>query len=166
MVRNGIVEELLVDFGPSALLIDTKFARSDAEKIVAYLRSSGARLTQIYISHGDPDYYFGLEEIKAVYPDVIAQATRRTARHITRTVLNKLEVWAPVLGDQVPKNVVFPKPTDETSFQFEGLDIQIFGSDRARTTLYIPALKMLVGGGARDGRKRRRVHCGYGGALS
>lgn len=135
IIRNG-----------NALLIDAKFTRADAAKIAAFLRDSGIRLTQIYISHGDPDYYFGLEEIKASHPNVIARATRRTTRHIVRTVLNKLETWAEALGDEAPKNVVFPKLTDEKRFEFEGLAIEIFGSDITRTTLYIPSLGMLVGG--------------------
>lgn len=135
LVRNG-----------NALLIDTKFTKTDAQEIVNYLRSTNTELTDIFISHGDPDYYFGLERIKQAYPTVIAQTTPSVAQHITNTMLNKLQVWGEVLGEETPNNLVVPQIYENETLTFEGLEIEIFGSDRSRVALYIPELNTVVGG--------------------
>jgi glyoxylase-like metal-dependent hydrolase (beta-lactamase superfamily II) len=35
----------------------------------------GKKLSTIYVSHGDPDFYFGLEEFKKYFPAYAAAAT-------------------------------------------------------------------------------------------
>lgn len=140
------VTSVLLFRNQRALLVDSKFTKTDAQRILSYLRDSGAALTHIFISHGDPDYYFGLEEIKEAHPRVIARTTPSVANRITRTILNKLGVWAEALGAEIPQNIVLPQIMNETSFDFEGLTVRIFGSDPTRITLYIPQLNMLLGG--------------------
>lgn len=135
IIRNG-----------DALLIDTKFTQTDAQEIVNYLKNADVDLTQIFISHGDPDYYFGLERIKQAYPDVIAYTTPSVAQHVANTMLNKLEVWGEVLGDEQPDNLVMPKIFEATSFEFNGLTLEVFGSDPTRITVYIPEYNLLLGG--------------------
>ncbi|MBL1226511.1 MBL fold metallo-hydrolase [Enterococcus sp. BWR-S5] len=140
------VTSTLIISGDNALLVDTKFTKNDGQEIVNYLEKNKLNLTDIFISHGDPDYYFGLEEIKSVYPNVIAKTTPSVAEHITNTVLNKLVVWGEVLQDQKPRNVVLPEIYTEKEFTFEGIDIEIFGSDESRISLYIPQYEMVLGG--------------------
>lgn len=140
------VTSTLIIRNKKALLIDTKFTKTDAEEIIRYIQDKKLELVDVFVSHGDPDYYFGLEEIKAQFPRVIARNTPATAERITSTVLSKLVAWAGVLGDQVPENIVVPKVFSEPSFSFEGLEIQIYGSDPARITLYLPQHNVFVGG--------------------
>lgn len=143
---NFCVTSTLVIRNSRALLIDAKFSKTDANRIISYIQDQGLELTQIFISHGDPDYYFGLEEFKAVYPRVIARTTPETAKRITSTMLEKLVTWEPVLGDEIPQNLVVPQILNATSFTFEGLTIEIFGSDSTRIALYLPDFNMIVGG--------------------
>lgn len=129
-----------------ALLIDTMFNKDDPKKIVEFLKENGVELVDIFISHSDPDFYFGLEEIKANYPRVIAKTTPESAKRITRTVLDKLVIWGKVLKEQTPENIVIPKVYTEDSFEFEGLKIEKYGSNPSRITLYIPKLSLVLGG--------------------
>lgn len=140
-----VTSSLLIQ-GKKALLIDAKFTKTDAREIVRYLQDNKLELTDIFITHGDPDYYFGLEAIKAAYPHVIAKTTPGAAQRITGTVLNKLVTWEPVLGDETPGNIILPKVVEDTSFVFEGLEIQVFGADPTRITLYLPEFQMLLAG--------------------
>ncbi len=144
--KNFCVTASLVIRNNNALLIDTKFNKTDPRKILYYLQYTGLRLTDIFISHGDPDYYFGLEEIKAAYPKVIARTTPSVAQHITNTVWNKLVVWKDALQDEIPRNIVLPEILTDNSFTFEGLHFNIFGSDRSRIALYCPELRLVAGG--------------------
>ncbi|HHW4678424.1 MAG TPA: MBL fold metallo-hydrolase [Xylella sp.] len=63
------VSSLLVTGNKEALLIDTEFSAADARQLVEKIKAAGKRLTTIYISHGDPDYYFGLDIVHAAFPD-------------------------------------------------------------------------------------------------
>ncbi|MEO6677582.1 MAG: MBL fold metallo-hydrolase, partial [Pseudomonas sp.] len=53
------VTSVLVSGAKEAILVDAQFGKSQAEQVVQKIRASGKQLTTIYISHGDPDYYFG-----------------------------------------------------------------------------------------------------------
>lgn len=48
-------------------LIDAQFQRDDAEELVKKIKATGKKLTTVYISHSDPDFYFGLDVIKAAF---------------------------------------------------------------------------------------------------
>lgn len=145
-VSFQVISTLIVR-NENALLVDTKFSKTDAQNIIRYLQDSGLNLTRIFISHGDPDYYFGLEEFRAAYPGAEVGTTTEVAKHIEGTVASKLKVWAEALGNELPKNFAMPENLVDTSFGFEDLTIEIFGSNPTRITLYIPELNMLLGGG-------------------
>ena len=57
--------------GPTgALLVDAGFTRADGHRLVAAILDSGKDLTTVFVSHADPDYYFGLEAVADAFPDV------------------------------------------------------------------------------------------------
>lgn len=62
------VASVIVSGKNDAVLIDTQFTLADAEKVAQEIKKSGKKLTTIYISHADPDYYFGLEFFKKYFP--------------------------------------------------------------------------------------------------
>ncbi|PGE96738.1 cytoplasmic protein, partial [Bacillus toyonensis] len=72
--KSFMVTATLVEKAGHAFLINSKFTQSDSKEIVEYLKKNDLSLDKIFIIHGDPDYYFGLESIKAVYPEAIAYA--------------------------------------------------------------------------------------------
>lgn len=52
-------------YGPhEAMLVDAQFQRKYAVKLVQMVKATGRTLKYIYVSHSDPDYYFGLAEIR------------------------------------------------------------------------------------------------------
>jgi len=63
------VSSELVTGDKEAILIDAQFGVNDGKALVDLIKQSGKRLTTVYISGGDPDFYFGLEPIKAAFPD-------------------------------------------------------------------------------------------------
>lgn len=87
------VSSVLVTGKQDAILVDAQFGRAQAEQVVEKIRASGKKLVAVYVSHGDPDYYFGLDTIKAAYPDVKILATPQTVAHIKETVAHKLAFW-------------------------------------------------------------------------
>jgi glyoxylase-like metal-dependent hydrolase (beta-lactamase superfamily II) len=64
--------------------------------------ASGKHLTTIYISHGDPDYYFGLDTLTQAFPDAKVLASAATVAHIRKTMDAKLAYWGPQMGADKP----------------------------------------------------------------
>src|SRR3546814_15498681 len=79
------VTSVLVSGEKELILVDAQFGKSQAEQLVKKIRASGKQLTTIYISHGDPDYYFGLETLTAAFPDAKVLASAPTVEHIKHT---------------------------------------------------------------------------------
>ena len=143
------VSSVLVSGQREAILIDAQFGKSQAEKVVQMVRDSGKTLTTIYISQGDPDFYFGLDTVVAAFPDARVVATEPTVRHIKETVDGKLAFWGPKLGADAPARAVIPQVLHGSTLTLEGQPLQITGLDGPRpdrSFVWIPSLKAVVGG--------------------
>ena len=149
--NDGIfqVSSVLVSGQREAILIDAQFGKSQAEKVVKMVRDSGKTLTTIYISHGDPDFYFGLDTVVAAFPNARVVATEPTVQHIKETVDGKLAFWGPKLGADAPSRAVIPQVLKGSALTLEGQALEITGLDGPqpdRSFVWIPSLKAVVGG--------------------
>lgn len=68
-----------------ALLVDAGFTRADGHRLAAEILDSGKKLTTVFVSHGDPDFYFGAEVLADAFPDAVFVATPIVIEHSTRT---------------------------------------------------------------------------------
>ncbi|MEO6301662.1 MAG: MBL fold metallo-hydrolase [Bacteroidia bacterium] len=142
------VASVIVCGKTDAVLIDAQFTLADAELVAQKIKKSGKKLTTIYISYGDPDFYFGLEVFKKYFPEVTAYATSATVEHIKLTAQKKLEVWGGRLGKALTSNIVLPQVLQGNSIDLEGQKLEIVGLDEfpAKTFVWIPSIKAVVGG--------------------
>ena len=131
-----------------AVLIDAQFTLADAEKVAQEIKNSGKKLTAIYVSHGDPDFYFGLEVFKKYFPEVTAYASPATVEHIKATAQKKLEVWGERLGKNITSNVILPQVLKGNSIDIEGQKLEIISLDEfpTKTFVWIPSIKAVAGG--------------------
>ncbi|VTR40403.1 Arsenate reductase and related proteins, glutaredoxin family [Serratia fonticola] len=91
-------------------LIDAQFQRNDAQELVKKIKATGKKLTTVYISHSDPDFYFGLDVIKAAFPEANIIASPETIKAINATQAGKLAYWGPILKENAPQTVIVPQP--------------------------------------------------------
>ncbi|WP_341908405.1 MBL fold metallo-hydrolase [Fluviicola taffensis] len=142
------VASVIVSGKTDAVLIDAQFTLADAEKVAQEIKKSGKKLTSIYVSHGDPDFYFGLEVFKKHFPEVIAYASPATVDHIKATAQKKLDVWGERLGKAITSNVVLPQVLKGNNIQLEGQQLEIVGLEEfpTKTFVWIPSIKTIVGG--------------------
>ncbi|MCD5993449.1 MBL fold metallo-hydrolase [Pseudomonas sp. CDFA 602] len=132
-----------------AVLIDAQFQRNDAQALVDKIKTSGKKLTTVYISHSDPDYYFGLDVIQAAFPDAKIVASAPTVKAIKASMQGKLTHWGPILKDNAPAKLVLPEVLKGDYLTLEGQPLQIKGLNGPtpeRTYVWIPSLKAVVGG--------------------
>jgi glyoxylase-like metal-dependent hydrolase (beta-lactamase superfamily II) len=95
----------LVTGQAEALLVDAGFTRADGHRLVAEILDSGKTLTTVFISHGDPDFYFGAEVIADAFPSAVFLATPPAIDHISHSYEGKLKAWA-ALGENLPTRLV------------------------------------------------------------
>ncbi|PJJ09371.1 glyoxylase-like metal-dependent hydrolase (beta-lactamase superfamily II) [Flavobacterium sp. 1] len=142
------VASVIVSGKTDAVLIDAQFTLADAEKVAQEIKASGKKLTAIFVSHGDPDFYFGLEVFKKYFPEVTAYASPATVEHIKATAQKKLEVWGERLGKNITSNVILPQVLKGNSIELEGQKLEIIGLEEFpnKTFVWIPSIKAAVGG--------------------
>jgi glyoxylase-like metal-dependent hydrolase (beta-lactamase superfamily II) len=143
------VSSTLVTGARDAVLVDAQFSTVDAQKLVDLIKASGKRLTTIYISHGDPDFYFGLVTLTTAFPEAKVLATPQTIAHIKETSAGKLQFWGPKLGAGAPSQIVVPEPIHDNQIELEGNKLEIVGLDGPtpdRSFVWIPSIKTVIGG--------------------
>lgn len=142
------VASVIVSGKTDAVLIDAQFTLADAEKVAQEIKASGKKLTTIYVSYGDPDFYFGLEVFKKYFPEVTAYATPATIEHIKATAQKKLQVWGERLGKNITSNVILPQVLKGNSIDLEGQKLELIGLEDFpnKTFIWIPSTKTVVGG--------------------
>ncbi|WON77982.1 MBL fold metallo-hydrolase [Serratia sp. UGAL515B_01] len=130
-------------------LIDAQFQHNDAEELVKKIKATGKKLTTVYISHSDPDFYFGLDVISAAFPQAKIIASPSTIKQINATKAGKIAYWGPILKENAPQQIIVPQPLQGSSFTIDGQQVEVKGLNGptpGRTYLWIPALKAVVGG--------------------
>src|SRR5580765_4486716 len=115
-----------------AVLIDGGFTLPDGKALVEAIKASGKKLTTIYVSQSDPDYYFSLAPIKAAFPEAKVIAASATIAAIKGNVEKKLATWGPQLkenGPQALADIVMPETFDGRSLTLEGQTLEIADAD-------------------------------------
>lgn len=143
--QSFLVTASLLEKDGHAFLINTAFTKTSALEIVAYLKANQLELDEVFLIHGDPDYYFGAEVIKAAFPEAIIRATKETQEHIVQKVLGKLAVWSGQLGTDAPVNVVLPQAIEGNVINWQGVTLEMVG-DSHRINLYDKDQKVMIGG--------------------
>jgi len=99
----------LVTGESEALLVDAAFTRADGHRLVAEILDSGKTLTTVFVSHADPDFYFGAEVVADAFSEAKFVATPIVIEHIQRSYEGKLRAWA-ALGPNLPTRLVELEP--------------------------------------------------------
>lgn len=131
-----------------ALLVDAQFTRSDTMEVARMVESSGRRLTAIFVTHGRPQHYLGLEVLAARFPEARILARPATVEAIRGGGEDAIGRWQPIYLDDLPSRVVVPEAFEDEALVLEGVEIRLL--DLAEdpeaplpTPLHIPAEETL-----------------------
>ena len=117
---------VLVTGETDAILVDAGFTRADGHRLVAAILDSGKRLTTVFVSHADPDFYFGLEAIVDAFPEATVVATPLVTEHIAASFDGKLKAWA-ALGANLPTRRPEISPLTVDFLELEGTRLELRG---------------------------------------
>ena len=136
-------------YGPhEAMLVDAQFQKRYADRLVQLIRGTGRSLKYIYISHSDPDYYFGLAEIRKAFPAARVISTAQTAYLISATKDAKLQVWKDKLGADAPTELSVPEAVTSEELTLDGEKVVVRSNrdDPAHSYLWLPSGRTILGG--------------------
>lgn len=142
------VNSTLVVGEKEAMVIDAGFTRADALRIAANVLDSGKQLTTIYVSQADPDYYFGVETLKEIFPLADVVTTPSVLAKLAPKLAGKVAFWGPKMGANAPRKPVAPRAMDGNTLILEGQTIEIRGTQGLlahRPYAWIPSIKTIVG---------------------
>lgn len=142
------VNSTLVYGEKDAMVIDAGFTRADALRIAANVLDSGKQLTTIYVSQADPDYYFGVETLKEIFPQADVVTTPAVLEKLMPKLAGKVAFWGPKMGANAPRKPVVPRALSGNTLTLEGQTIEIRGTQGVlahRPYTWIPSIKAIVG---------------------
>ena len=143
------VSSNLIEGTNEVILVDAQFEKDDAQQLVDMIKATGKSLTTVFISHKDPDFYFGLDTIRAAYPDVKIVATPETVKGIEKTIQLKYDFWGPILKENAPTDLIVPDVLEGNSLKVDGETVNVVGldgHDPVHTFLWVPSEKTVLGG--------------------
>ena len=150
--ENGFFRApVMISGAREAVLIDGGFTLPDGKALAEAIKASGKKLTTVYISQSDPDYYFSLAPIKAAFPEATVIAASATIAAIKGNVEKKLATWGPQLkenGPQALADIVMPEAFDGRTFTLEDHAIEIADAIGLanRRFVWVPSLNAIFGG--------------------
>lgn len=142
------VTSTLVSGPKEAVLIDTGFTKADAYRIAANVLDSGKQLTTILISNADPDYYFGAEVLKQIFPQAKLVTTPAVLEKIQAKMPAKLEFWGPKMGANAPTKPLLPEVLQGNTLKVDGQTMELRGTSGVlahRPYVWIPSVKTITG---------------------
>ena len=142
------VNAVVVSGKSEAIVIDSGFTRADALRVAANVLDSGKTLKTIFISNADPDFYFGAEVLKSIFPHAQVLTTPAVREKIQSKLDGKVAFWAPKMGANAPQKPIVPELLQGTSLSVDGETIEVRGTTGElahRPYVWIPSIKTIAG---------------------
>lgn len=139
---------VVVSGDKEAMVIDTGFTRADAYRIAANVLDTGKTLKTILVSNADPDYYFGVEVLKGIFPQTDVVATPEVLDKIRTKLPAKLAFWGPKMGANAPQHPVLPRALQGNNLSVDGEAVELRGTRGPlahRPYVWIPSLRAIAG---------------------
>jgi glyoxylase-like metal-dependent hydrolase (beta-lactamase superfamily II) len=136
----------------AAILVDPPFTTDTTREVLAWAEGIGRNITEIYITHGHGDHWFGAPVLLDRFPDAAVRATAATKAQMAdqADAEYRAEFWDALFPGQIPTAAVDVHVVGEEGLNLEGnalLPVEVGHSDTDDTTvLWVPSLRLAVAG--------------------
>lgn len=142
------VNSTLIYGETEAMVIDAGFTRADALRIAANVLDSGKQLKTILVSQADPDYYFGVDTLKQIFPKAQVVATPQVIEKIKEKMAAKIAFWGPKMGANAPAATSLPTALQNMTLTIDGQAVEVRATQGVlahRPYVWIPSIKTVTG---------------------
>jgi glyoxylase-like metal-dependent hydrolase (beta-lactamase superfamily II) len=145
-----LVTSTLISGEKEAILIDSQFTLSEAHRLAAKVLESKKTLKTIFITHAHPDHWFGLEVLKAQFPQAEILASPPVIDEMRKIGPSKLAQWKPAFGANLTATLVYPSAFKGDHLELEGQRVELVslaaGESEAATAVWVPSAKTAITG--------------------
>src|SRR5260370_6332302 len=104
-----------------AVLIDALATKGESKELADWLAATGKNLTEIYVTHGHGDHFFGLNTVLETHPDAKAVALAEIVPFLQeQTTPAWMQIWESFFPDQLFGRPAVPVALDRPELTVEG----------------------------------------------
>ena len=148
------VTSTLVYGDTEAILVDTQFRISDAERLADRVAARGRRLTAILITHPHFDHYFGASVLARRFPGTPVYASPSDLQYLASAgATTPAEIRARFGADTIPADIQLPQPWPSTHFTVDGQAVDVIaglqgdvGPGPRNNVVWVPSLAAAIVG--------------------
>jgi len=137
-----------------ALLVDTQFRISDAEKLADRIAGKGRRLKAILVTHPHFDHFYGASVLLRRFPGTPVYASASDIEYIKGDLANTVaQIRARFGAETIPADIVIPQPWPGTHFTVDGQSVDVIaglqgdvGPGPRNNVVWVPSLSAAIVG--------------------
>lgn len=152
--RWSPISSTLISGERDAVLVDTFITVEQNRALVEWIAASGKNLTTIYATHGHGDHFFGVNTIRARFPNARFVATRDVITSMREQASSPVleSFWKSRFPGQIDANLVIAEALSGKVIELEGeelVSVSLGHTDTDNTTcLHVPSIGLVVAGDA------------------
>jgi glyoxylase-like metal-dependent hydrolase (beta-lactamase superfamily II) len=137
-----------------ALLVDTFLGDAQTTELADWIEKKDRTLRTIYLTHGHPDHFFGLNLLLRRFPQARAVARPNVVRAMRAAAAPEVVAnnWSRRWPGQIPEHLAIARELQAERFELEGHEIRVIDTGHTdtddTTALHIPSLGLLIAGDA------------------
>src|SRR5262245_10848759 len=137
-----------------AVLVDAFMTVKQANALADWVAARRKNLTNIYITHGHGDHWFGVGTLLERFPNAKAAATPNTVKVMRQNASPRAldGIWKPAFPDQIPDRLIIAEELKGNVIDLEGHElvaVELGHTDTDYTTcLNVPSIGLVVAGDA------------------
>jgi glyoxylase-like metal-dependent hydrolase (beta-lactamase superfamily II) len=137
-----------------AILVDTQFRISDAEKLADRVTAKGRRLKAILVTHPHFDHFYGASVLLKRFPGTPVYASASDIEYIKGDLANTVaQIRARFGADTIPAEIQIPQPWPSTHFTVDGQSVDVIaglqgdvGPGPRNNVVWVPSLAAAIVG--------------------
>jgi len=152
---NWVGSSATLIYGASdAVLIDTLLTVDQNRALANWVAASGKTLTNIYVTHGHGDHFFGIGPLQSRFPNARAVTMPNVVKVMQRQASPEYvaSFWSQRYPGQIPDRLVIAEELSSSVITLEGRElvvVELGHTDTEHTTcLHVPSVGLVVAGDA------------------
>ena len=130
--------------GPTeAVLIDAQYLKDDVQDLGDLIERTGKKLTTIYLTHGHPDHYLGVNPLLERFPEAKCVALPGVIEFMRHIHEDNMVQWRVLFGDTSVMELPRAEPLEDLTMYVDGSPLHILEVKQAdihpTTVVHIPA---------------------------
>jgi glyoxylase-like metal-dependent hydrolase (beta-lactamase superfamily II) len=142
---------ILVSGERDGVLIDALVTKDESRELADWLTGTGKNLTDVYITHGHGDHFFGLNTILETFPHARAVSLPEIVPALAdQATPDWLQIWESFFPGQLFEKPAVPVPLESPELKVEGHTLRVLELGQSdvpdSSAIHIPELETLVAG--------------------